>query len=173
MLEVGTRALSPIAVEFAGDVGAACDVEVADAAAAGAVDVPPALIRATGAFAASLVLAGVGLDFGADEEATSPVLDFRAEVFDFADADLRPSALELRAVSAEARSSEAFRIQPSRVTFAHPVGALPPDNETVVPASSDATLRAVLAPRVRTTADRVPTRGEALPRCADRRDRSM
>jgi hypothetical protein len=164
MLEVGTRALSPIATEAAAGVEAA--------GKAGAVDVPPALIDAAGAFVAARVVAGAGLDFVAAGEATSPALDLWADVLGFADAEVRRSALELRAVSADPRSREDFRIQPSRVTFAQPVGALPLENATVVPASSDATLRAVLAPRARRIAERLPTRGEALPRCAERRDRS-
>jgi hypothetical protein len=109
---------------------------------------------------------------GAGAEATSPALALRAEPFDFADAAARLSVLEERAVSVEARFSDDFRIQPSRETLAQPAGALAVDNATAVPASSDATLRAELAPLARTTADRFPTRGDALPRCEDSRDRS-
>jgi hypothetical protein len=134
----------------------------------GAVDVPPASMGAAGAFAAA---AGAGFALGADDEATSPALALRAASRDLG-VDVRPSPAELRAVSAAARSSEDFRTQPSRETFAHPAGALPVDTDTLVPASSDATLRAVLAPRARSTAERFPTRGADLPRCAESRDRS-
>jgi hypothetical protein len=109
---------------------------------------------------------------GAGAEATSPALALRAELFDFADAVVRLSVLGERAVSVDARSSEDLRIHPSRETLAQPAGALLDDNATVVPASSDARLRAVLAPFARTTADRLPTRGDDLPRCAVSRDRS-
>jgi hypothetical protein len=109
---------------------------------------------------------------GRAEAATSPPLAFRAAPLDLAEAVVRPPLFEERAVSLDGRSSDDFRIHPSRETFAHPVGALPEATATVVPASSEATLFAVVAPRARTTAARLPTRGDALPRCADKRARS-
>src|SRR5262249_34353512 len=138
-------------------------------APAGAVDVTPARTDP----GAAAPRAGAGVTCGAwAEAATSPPLAFRAAPLDLAEAVFRRSVFDEPAVSAEGRSSDDFRIQPSRETFAHPAGALPDATATVVPASSEATLFAVVAPRARTTADRFPTRGAALPRCADRRARS-
>jgi hypothetical protein len=136
----------------------------------GAVDVAPAR---TGPGAAEAPRAGAVVAWGIRADAaTSPPLAFRAVPLDLAEAVFRRSVLEVRAVSVDARSSEDFRIHPSRETFAHPAGALPDATATEVPASSEATLFADVAPRTRTMADRLPTRGDALPRRADRRARS-
>lgn len=70
------------------------------------------------------------------------------------------------------RSSDDVRTQPSRVTEAQPVGAGPDPTTTLVPASSEATLRADVPPRARTMAARLPTRGDAAPRCDDSLARS-
>jgi hypothetical protein len=119
----------------------------------------------------------VGTTFGAVEvgDATSPPLAFRsaALLFPFVVATARRESGDFRPASeAVERSSDAFKIQPSRVTLTHPLGALAPLTATLVPALSDATLRADAVPFDRTTAARLPMRGDVDPRCAEIRERS-
>ena len=93
---------------------------------------------------------------------TSPALDF-------ASTRGRLLAVVRRAGGAFAATlvgaaSRLRRTHPLRDTGTHPAGAVPFPTVTVVPDSSKATDRALLAPRDRTIASRFPTRGVVVPR---------
>jgi hypothetical protein len=150
MLAVGTSVESP------------SDVDADAGAAAG-------LVGGAGAAVATVATRLVG---ETGDDATSPALAFRPTLTGFFTAAVRRSGVGLRATADPLRSSEDFRTHPSRETLAQPVGAEPDASDTAVPASSDARPRPELAARDRTTADRLPTRGDAFPRCADSRARS-
>ena len=93
-------------------------------------------------------------------DATSPALVFRAEPVACPAATLFATALVAAVVAP--RSSDVLSTQPSRETRTHPAGASPAVNDTVVPASSDATLRAAATPRARSIAGFLPTRSAAV-----------
>src|SRR5689334_3190598 len=140
-------------------------LSVTGLAPTGAVDVAP---TRTGAGAGDAPRAGAALGpwVGGADAATSPPLALRAVPLDLAGTVVRLSGVDEWAVSVDGLSSDDLSTHPSRETFAHPAGAFAEATATVVPASSDATLLAVAAPRTRTTAARLPTRGDELPRCA-------
>jgi hypothetical protein len=121
-----------------------------------------------GVFAAG---GGVATDFRGDgEAATSPALAFRdagAPVV-----GRRVGCLDRATSVAGARSRADCSTHPSRETRTQPAGAFPALTDTDVPASSEAMLRPAAAPRDRSTAARLPTRGDEPRRSAESRTRS-
>jgi hypothetical protein len=125
------------------------------------------------AAAATFALAGVG-------DATSPALAFREETegpaaaafVDLGMVDATRFGTDLSSsVAVFSRSSDDFNTQPWRDTRTHPDGAATVATATVVPASSDATLRPVSSAFARTTAGRFPTRVVDRPFWTDSRAR--
>jgi hypothetical protein len=140
----------------------AVGVEVAASRAFGSGELPRAADGSAGFFTAALLVG---------DDATSPALALRDEAAVLAVG--RRDGDDARATSAaDGRSSADCNTQPSREMRTQPVGASPVRTTTDVPASSDATLRADVAPRDRTTALRLPTRVDEARRSGERRVRS-
>jgi hypothetical protein len=113
-------------------------------------------------------------------DATSPALALReaaeglgASTFvDLAFVDATRFGTDLSStVAVFSRSSDDLSTQPSRDTRTHPGGAPAVATTTVVPASSDATLRPVSRAFARTTVGRFPTRVADRPFCTESRAR--
>ena len=139
----------------------AVGVEVPASRAFGSGELTRAADGSAGFFTAALL----------GDDATSPPLALRDEAAVLAAG--RRDGDDARATSAaDGRSSADCNTQPSREMRAQPVGASPVRTTTDVPASSDATLRADVAARDRTTALRLPTRVDEARRFDERRARS-